>query len=266
MPHDFAGGTPELWNYRVDDERRANARPGASFRSAGDRAILRSALSNLRLNRGDTVLELGCGSASFLTRIALATGAIVAGVDFSWAAVEVTRRRLIAAGLDASRIELDSIENYVTRHRDEFDVVVSFGLVEHFADLNSIVAAHFACARGGGRVFITAPNLTKLNLAWARYADPSLFTWHRPISAAQVRVAMERAEATNLAVEHLGGPRLFAQAKARELHTARYLSATAARKLMNGAGEVAYRIAPGMTSRLAGATMSGFFAVTGTKP
>jgi 2-polyprenyl-3-methyl-5-hydroxy-6-metoxy-1,4-benzoquinol methylase len=264
LPAGFAGGTPQMWDEYMAEGYEDPRRP---FRSAPDRAILDAAIAQTRLRPGDKVLELGCGFSELLTRIALATHARVAGVDFSEKGVERTRHLLSEFAIDESEIVLGTIDSYVPDHRAEFDAVVSFGLVEHFADLRSIVDCHFTCAKPGGRVFISAPNLASINLAWARRVAPALFTWHRPISPDDVVPLCRSAGGADMAVDYLGGPRLFASPYPgpREQILLRLLARTA-RKAFNGTGELLYRMSPSVASRLGGARLSPFFAVAATKP
>jgi 2-polyprenyl-3-methyl-5-hydroxy-6-metoxy-1,4-benzoquinol methylase len=258
----FAGGTPELWSqYMAEDEVNA-VRP---FPSAPDRALLESALRLTGLRRGETVLELGCGSSAFLTRMGAATGARVAGVDFSPEGIERTRAALKGLGIDDSGLALAAIDDYAPDHEGEFDVVVSFGLIEHFADLRSIVEAHFACAKVGGRVFIAAPNLSRVNLAWIKAVAPSLLGWHRPIEARQVAALMSAYAGPDVTVEHRGGFRLFAHPDRAARRPGR-TAAALIRKGVNGLGEASYRLAPRAAERAAGAWISPFFAVAATKP
>jgi SAM-dependent methyltransferase len=207
------------------------------------------------------VLELGCGASRFLPQLALAAGVEVAGVDFSEEGVAQTRRALEGVGVDCGEIALGAIETYVPRVEGSFDAVVSFGLVEHFDDLEAIVAQHFRCARPGGRVFVEAPNLAGPNLAWMRRVAPSLLEWHRPLDAEKVAAAFRAAGATDLSVEHLGGLRLFAPPDPGRLAP----GARVVRKTVNGLGELASRVAPRASTRLAGAPLSAYFAVSGTR-
>jgi 2-polyprenyl-3-methyl-5-hydroxy-6-metoxy-1,4-benzoquinol methylase len=263
LPAGFAGGTPGLWDEYMADTPIDVERP---FRSAPDRALLARALEATGLREADTVLELGCGSSAFLTRMVLATGAHAAGVDFSAASLERTREAFRRVRLDPSRLVLASIADYVGQHRDEFDVVVSFGMAEHFADLREIVAAHLLCAKPGGRIFIAAPNLSRLNLAWVKAAAPSLLSWHRPLTLEQVAAAVAAAGARDIRGWHVGGVRLFANPDPTGAHAV--VPPTAAwllRKLVNGIGEATYRLWPAGAEHLAGRSASPFFAVAATK-
>ena len=220
------------------------------------------------------VTELGCGDPTFLPRLALARGVRVAGVDFSSLAIERAHQALASLGVDSSEIELGDIAEYVERHEGQFDAVVSFGLVEHFTDLDEILLAHFRCTRPGGRVFVSAPNLSGLNLTWARQVSPETFlvdrtvttVWHRPISASEVESTFRRLGADEIEIEYVGGPRLWAYPQSiRGRSRLRVGVARAVRKSVNGAGEALNRLSPSLARRVGGSGLSPSFVVAGTK-
>jgi SAM-dependent methyltransferase len=254
----LAGATPDVWD-RIHESNREEIHGGVySLASAPERAMLRAAIAHCDLHPGAVVAELGCGSSRYLPQLASATGADVAGVDFSEMGIAQTRRALEAVGAATDGIELGRIEEWTPRHADEFDAVISFGLVEHFDDLDEIVRQHFACTRPGGRVCIAAPNLSSVNLAWARATAPGVMSWHRPISVAAVAASCERSGGRVVAREHLGGPRLFAYP---DVTGARAVAARSLRKLVNGAGEALDRASPAAAAAVAGRVLSPYFVV-----
>jgi SAM-dependent methyltransferase len=260
----FDGGSPAFWEGYMAD---AEVYDGRRFRSAPDRALLEAALTFTGLGQSETVVELGCGSSSFLSRIALATGARVAGVDFAPESLARTKATLRRLGVDESALALGTIDDFVAEHEGEFDVVLSFGLIEHFADLEAIVAAHFRCARPGARIFIAAPNLAHVNLAWIRLVAPSLLKWHRPLDLADVKLRVRSCGGVDLQADYLGGVRLFANPeRPNGRRSLRFVTGQIVRKGVNGLGELTYRLAPATATRLAGARLSPFFAVCASKP
>jgi SAM-dependent methyltransferase len=61
---------------------------------------------------------------------------------------------------DISVIETDL---FAFRPEREYDLVTSFGLVEHFADTKAIIKTHLNLLNPGGTLFITLPNFTGVN-------------------------------------------------------------------------------------------------------
>ena len=61
---------------------------------------------------------------------------------------------------------------------NKFDVVMSAGLVEHFADLPAIIARHRLCLRDGGKLIVCVPNFLGLNGLLQRLIDQKNFNAH----------------------------------------------------------------------------------------
>jgi SAM-dependent methyltransferase len=263
---DLHGGEPAVWDALSEENEEQTVEGLYPLRSAPERAILHAALELTDLQPGERVTELGCGAARYLPYLARRGGVRVAGVDFSEAGVAQTKRALDSLGLDTSGVVLADLRAYCPQHPDEFDAVFSFGLIEHFSDLREIVNLHFVCARPGGRVFMSAPNLSGPNLGWARRVAPDLLTWHCELAASDVVSACRSIGAINLEVVYLGGPRLFAYPQRADRSLLSFLLALVARKVFNGGGQVLYRLSPSLARRIAGESLSPFFAVAATKP
>lgn len=82
-------------------------------------------------------------------------------------------------GLDASR-DLIVVEADVFLYEpiEHYDFVCSFGLVEHFTDLESILRAHTKFMRAGGTLFITLPNFRGVNGLLQKFFDPANLAIH----------------------------------------------------------------------------------------
>ena len=61
---------------------------------------------------------------------------------------------------DVNIIESD-LFNYTPE--EKYDMVLSFGLIEHFSDTASIIKTHLQFLKPGGTLFITLPNFTGVN-------------------------------------------------------------------------------------------------------
>lgn len=142
---------------------------------------------------GLRLLEVGCARSSWLPYFALHHGFEVSGLDYSAGGCEQARRILEGAGVSGQVIEGDLFappEGMV----GQFDVVVSFGLVEHFTDT---VAAHVALARflkPDGLIVTIIPNLGGSLLSlFQRVLDRAVFDVHEPIDRRQLANAHAQA-------------------------------------------------------------------------
>lgn len=59
-----------------------------------------------------------------------------------------------------------------------YDLVCSFGLIEHFTDINKILEAHVKFLKPGGILLIVLPNFLGINGYLQKYFDPSNFSLH----------------------------------------------------------------------------------------
>jgi SAM-dependent methyltransferase len=72
----------------------------------------------------------------------------------------------------------------------KYDLVTSFGLIEHFGDLKDIIARHVALLNPKGTLFVTLPNFTGVNGWIQRRYDPENYAKHN-IAVMYPKVLME---------------------------------------------------------------------------
>jgi len=108
---------------------------------------------------GKSVLELGCGSALTLTRLAR-QGANTTGLDSSIMALEFARYLADTYGV-SSKITLMQKDYLDTKLKDEqFDVVENFGVYEHLKgdQPDRLIAETYRLLKNGGIAVIGVPN------------------------------------------------------------------------------------------------------------
>jgi ubiquinone/menaquinone biosynthesis C-methylase UbiE len=100
---------------------------------------------------GKDVLEVGCGSGIAVQLFAEA-GANVTAIDLTPWAVETTRARLDAFGLDGEVLEADG-ENLPFAEAS-FDLVFSWGVIHHSSDMDRALREIVRVTRPGGQVVL----------------------------------------------------------------------------------------------------------------
>lgn len=151
----------------ADDYRRARwgydqdrAIPGGRliprlWRSRG--AIVDREVRHLRAVPGGRVLDVGCGSGTFLVQMK-ALGWRVQGIDPDPEAVASASQ----AGLDVTQGTLDDID--LGEHEGTFDAVTLSHVIEHLHDPVETLRQVKLLLRPGGLIWIATPNLEALGL------------------------------------------------------------------------------------------------------
>ncbi|WP_183575326.1 class I SAM-dependent methyltransferase [Mucilaginibacter sp. X5P1] len=66
-------------------------------------------------------------------------------------------------GLQDGDINIIEADLFKYTPQEKYDLVLSFGLIEHFSDTKSIINTHLQFLKPGGTLFITLPNFTGIN-------------------------------------------------------------------------------------------------------
>jgi len=125
-------------------------------------------------------LEVGSAPGEHLLQLSRTFGYDPYGVEFSRQGVEVNRRLFAQHGLNPGNvIHADFLSPaFQDRYKDSFDIVVSRGLIEHFVDLEQVIAAHLHVLRVGGHLVVSVPNLRGINHALAYFFNKSTLPLH----------------------------------------------------------------------------------------
>lgn len=142
--------------------------------------------------KGRELLECGCGGSVLLPYFAKEFDFRVSGIDYSEAGCRLARRVLQEAGVGGKIVCADFFappEELCGR----FDVVVSFGVAEHFTNTASCIAAFGRLLRPGGLLITSVPNMAgpigSLQKAFSR----TVFDKHVVLDAGSLRRAHETA-------------------------------------------------------------------------
>ena len=110
-------------------------------------------------NGPGSIFELGCGSSEVLARAA-ALGWRVGGIDFNAAALAEMRE------FGSDFVEGDALTFDPTPLAARYDLLVSFGFIEHFREPAPLIRRWLTLLKPEGRIITSVPNLHCLN-AWA---------------------------------------------------------------------------------------------------
>jgi ubiquinone/menaquinone biosynthesis C-methylase UbiE len=104
---------------------------------------------------GKDVLEVGCGSGIAAQMLAEA-GSRLTAVDLTPWAVETTRKRLDAFGLEANVLEADG--EALPFSDASYDLVFSWGVIHHSSDMDRALGELVRVCRPGGRLVLMVYN------------------------------------------------------------------------------------------------------------
>lgn len=122
------------------------------------------------------VLEIGFAPGKQLSYIAKVVGANVSGLDYSETGIAFARMLFETLEIEADMRCEDLFST--TFESDQFDVVYSVGLVEHFDDPSPVVRRHVELVRPGGVALITIPNFGGLYGRLRQKFDPKNLAIH----------------------------------------------------------------------------------------
>ncbi len=152
---------PDIWN-KIWGETGSDSdfRFWLKRESAGVRGkkILAYIDTYLNRKRGIKTIEVGSGLGVY-SFILAHQGAEVTLMDYSQEALSLAERNFSREGVKAAFLLRDALD-VPSSPRQEFDLAMSFGTVEHFEGEKRflIAKAHFDLVRPGGLVIISVPN------------------------------------------------------------------------------------------------------------
>ncbi len=111
------------------------------------------------------MIEIGCAPANILVRISKKYPIITHGIDYSPAGVELSRCNFRDNNIDPSDIiESDFFDKeFLKDNKNKYDIVCSFGFIEHFDDTKDVIKKHLHLLKEGGLLIITIPNFRHIN-------------------------------------------------------------------------------------------------------
>lgn len=157
-------------------------------------------------------LEIGSAPGRISIELWRRLGLTPFGLEYTEAGVRAQRALYRKFGLSEDCVMPGDLfdDAWRARHAESFDVVASFGLIEHFGDPQPVLARHLELLRPGGLLVVTVPNLSEHTLyGWlVRRFNPGVYALHN--TATCTRAVFGRlASSLDCGIIHcdtLGGP------------------------------------------------------------
>jgi SAM-dependent methyltransferase len=125
---------------------------------------------------GSRYIEIGCAPGKLLSWVSRVLHAEVTGLDYSDAGILQCQRLFAALQLDVPLYQQDFFNHNLPP--ESFDVVSSFGFIEHFDDPAPVIERHLGLVKAGGLALITIPNYGGLYGRLQSWYDPQNLALH----------------------------------------------------------------------------------------
>jgi len=178
--------------------------------------LLRTRLGQAENKR---LLEVGCAGGKWLIYFHKTFGYTVTGCDYSEVGCATARSNLVAAGIRGTILQQD-----LFTLTGEFDVIYSYGLIEHFSDPKTVLAKFASLLSPGGTLISVVPNLSGLSGLYNRLLKPETFATHRVVTSGELHRWHEEVGLQEIEVGALGSfvPFMFPRDKIRKEHPRLY--------------------------------------------
>jgi SAM-dependent methyltransferase len=168
----------------------------------------------LPADKGGSVLEMGAAPGNIVLEFVRHFPAYTPyGLEYTASGTAVTQKNFALAGhAPENALQADMFDVEATRHWDsKFDVVMSFGLIEHFSEPVLAVQQHIRMVRPGGLLVVSVPTLTGVHYAVTRMQRPDQLPLHNLAIMRKKQYArlFEDPRLELLHLDYEGGPNLM---------------------------------------------------------
>lgn len=106
-----------------------------------------------------TILEIGCAGGKYLCYLTKKFGYQTFGIDYS---EDIEKTKILFKYNNLPEPTLFKEDLFLWNPQQKFDIVCSFGFIEHFEDIRQVVQKHAELITPGGKLVITMPNFAGL--------------------------------------------------------------------------------------------------------
>ncbi len=154
---------------------------------------------------GGRLIELGSAPGRYAMMLSKMSNTEPFGVEYTESGAMLNRRTFEYFGVSPTNVYHDSFLNpdFIAQHSNSFDVVSSFGLIEHFDNPKAAVDAHLKLLKSGGTLVVSVPNYLGWNGLWLKIMDPKLASGHN-FEVMKLPVFKSMFEDAGMDIQYLG--------------------------------------------------------------
>ena len=155
--------------------------------------LFKRTLKQINIKSGDKVIEVGCGGSTILPYLKNEYSLIADGIDNSKNGCELSRRISKKSNIDVKIIYGD-LFNPPEGILNQYDLVFTNGLVEHFLPTEDIISALKEYTKPNGYIFTIIPNFSRLVGVLQKIVNKEVYDLHVPLSLSQLKNSHEMAD------------------------------------------------------------------------
>ncbi len=151
----------DYWNSNYGSIGKVSSIKKNRFEPYSKLALLELCERFLPINEKLKFVEIGCAPGYNGIEFHRVFDYQIFGVDYSPSGCALTREVFSINGGNPNNVILADFlsDEFQERYRDHFDIVASFGLIEHFENSRESVDKHIDLLKKGGYLIITIPNI-----------------------------------------------------------------------------------------------------------
>lgn len=184
-----------VWEDYYKNERKIHIKPKRGFFESYDIFLCDSILAkylpyNDKEKKEIKICEIGCGGGKLIKKIADNFNYDPFGIEYSKEGVRQAKENGVNAILGDA---FD--EEFINKHKEEFDVVISYGFIEHIIPTQKAIKPHLDILKKGGILILQIPRLKKFNYLKAKIFRPDLLPLHNlPLMEQEVLSSLMKKE------------------------------------------------------------------------
>ncbi len=127
--------------------------------------------------------------------------------------------------LESGSIKYIKGDFLTTEIKDKYQIVCSFGFIEHFINSHELIKKHIDCLEQKGIIFLTIPNFTGLNGLIQKKFDFENYSKHNIdcMNIEKLDLILKDLKLVNIKVEFFGSPAIWLEEGAKINKILRYL-------------------------------------------
>lgn len=144
-----------------------------------------------------TCFEIGCYPGNFLIYLGKRFDYVMSGIDTTPYVLSRLQEHLINNGVKISKLYHGDFLSF--QSEEVYDVVCSFGFIEHFSNFEGVIERHIQLVKPGGILILSCPNFRGMQYVLHRLLDPvnlrrhiikamSLHRWKRVLESNGMKI------------------------------------------------------------------------------